>query len=173
MALDEISFNAIPKWISSNDSGYVHYLETELADISINTNDLGYGLYESKIVVLNNNTSDTDTIDISLTVEDVSVKIGDQITPLVFSLDQNYPNPFNPITRIDYELPKAEFVSLKIYDIMGREVVSLINKVQKKGRKFALWDATNNLGQSVSAGMYIYTIQAGEFIKTKKMILLK
>jgi len=173
VALDEISFNAIPKWISSNDSGYVHYLETELADISINTNDLGYGLYESKVVVLNNNTSDTDTIDISLTVEDVSVKIGDQITPLVFSLDQNYPNPFNPITRIDYELPKAEFVSLKIYDIMGREVVSLINKVQKKGRKFALWDATNNLGQSVSAGMYIYTIQAGEFIKTKKLILLK
>ena len=76
------------------------------------------------------------------------IKIEEQITPLVFSLDQNYPNPFNPITRIDYVLPKAEFVSLKIYDIMGREVVSLINKV-KKGRKFALWGATNNFGQSV------------------------
>ena len=173
VALDEISLNVIPKWISSNDSGYVHYLETELADISINTNDLGYGLYESKIVVLNNNSSDTDTIDISLTVEDVSVSIGEQITPLVFSLDQNYPNPFNPITRIDYELPKTELVSLKIFDVMGREVVSLINEVQKPGRRFVLWDATNNLGQSVSAGMYIYTIQAGEFRKTKKMVLLK
>ena len=57
----------------------------------------------------------------------MSVKIDEQITPLVFSLDQYSPNPFNPITRIDYELSKAEFVSLKIYDIMGREVVSLIN----------------------------------------------
>ena len=119
VALDEISLNAIPKWISSNDSSYVHYLETEIADILINTNNLEYGSYESKIVVLNNNTSDTDTIDISLTVEDVSVSIGEQITPLVFSLDQNYPNPFNPTTRIDYELPKTEFISLKIYDIMA------------------------------------------------------
>ena len=101
----------------------------------------------------------------------MSVKIDEQITPLVFSLDQNYPNPFNPITRIDYELPKAEFVSPKIYDIMGREVVSLIK--YKKRRNFALWDATNNLEQSLSAGMSIYAIQAGEFIKTKKMILLK
>ena len=57
----------------------------------------------------------------------MSVKIDEQITPLVFSLDQNYPNHFNPITRTYYELPKAIFVSLKIYDIMGREVVSLIN----------------------------------------------
>ena len=130
-------------------------------------------MYESKIVVLNNNSSETDTIDISLTVEDVSVSIGEHITPLVFSLDQNYPNPFNPITRIDYELPKTELVSLKIFDVMGREVVSLINEVQKPGRRFVLWDATNNLGQSVSAGMYIYTIQAGEFRKTKKMVLLK
>ena len=56
---------------------------------------------------------------------------------------------------------------------MGREVVSLINEVQNSGRKFALWDATNNLGKSVSAGMYIYTIQAGDFNKTKKMVLLK
>ena len=80
VALDEISLNAIPKWISSNDSGYVHYLETELADISINTNELGYGLYESKIVVLNNNSFDADTIDISLTVEDISVSIGEQIS---------------------------------------------------------------------------------------------
>ena len=101
------------------------------------------------------------------------VSIGEQITPLVFSLDQNYPNPFNPITRIDYELPERELVSLKIFDIMGREVISLINEIQKPGRRFALWDSKNNLGQSVSAGMYIYTFQAGEFRQTKKMILLK
>ena len=121
----------------------------------------------------NNNTSEKDTLNISLIIEDVSVNIIEQNIPLVFSLDQNYPNPFNPITRIDYELPKTELVSLKIFDIMGLEVVSLVNEIQKLGQRFALWDATNNLGQSVSAGMYIYTIQAGEFIKTKKMVLLK
>ena len=73
----------------------------------------------------------------------MSVKIVEKNTPLVFSLDQNYPNPF---TRIAYELPKVEFFSLIIYDIMGREVVSLINKVQKKGENLhfetlqIIWD---------------------------------
>ena len=110
---------------SSNDSGYVHYLETELADISINTNDLGYGLYESKIVVLNNNSSDTDTIDISLTVEDVSVSIGEQITPLVFSLDQNYPNPFNPSTTIPVKVSQSEYMQINIFDSNGKLVKKL------------------------------------------------
>ena len=173
VALDEISLRVIPTWISSSDSGYVHYLETEFVNIPINTNNLEYGLYESKIVVENNYTFETDTIGISLTVEEVSLSLGEQNIPLVFSLNQNYPNPFNPTTFIEYHISKTEFVSLKIYDIMGREVVSLINRVQKPGRKFLLWDATNNLGQSVSAGMYIYTIQAGEFSNTKKMVLLK
>ena len=66
-----------------------------------------------------------------------------------------------------------ELVSLKIFDIMGREIISLVNKIQEPGRKYVLWDSTNSLGQSVSAGMYIYTIQAGKFKQTKKMVLLK
>ena len=97
----------------------------------------------------------------------------DEIYPILYQLFQNYPNPFNPFTKIEYELPKAEQVSLKIFDITGREVVSLVNEVQKPGRKFALWDGTNKLGQSVSAGTYIYTIQVGKFRQTKKMVLLK
>ena len=56
---------------------------------------------------------------------------------------------------------------------MGREVITLVNEIQKPGRRFSIWDATNNLGQSVSAGMYIYTIQAGSYRETKKMILIK
>ena len=96
-----------------------------------------------------------------------------QLIPKSYQLFQNYPNPFNPITKIEYELPKTELISLKIFDIMGREVVSLVNEVQKPGHKFALWNATNKLGQSVSAGTYIYTIQAGKFRQTKKMVLLK
>ena len=82
-------------------------------------------------------------------------------TPESYQLFQNFPNPFNPNTIIGYDLPKTELISLKIYDIMGREVISLVNEIQKPGRKFLIWDAKNNLGQTVSAGMYIYTIQAG------------
>ena len=64
-----------------------------------------------------------------------------------YQLFQNYPNPFNPITYLDYELPRTKLVTLKIFDIMGREVVSLINEIQKSGPKSVIWDATNNLGQ--------------------------
>ena len=104
----------------------------------------------------------------ALNVDDIS-----STTPNNFYVMQNFPNPFNPITMIEYDLPKTEFVSLKIFDIMGREVISLINEIQKPGRKFSIWNAKNNLGQTVSAGMYIYTIQAGSFRKTKKMVLIK
>ena len=95
------------------------------------------------------------------------------ISPSVFSLGQNYPNPFNPTTQIKYELASDEFVNLIIYDLNGRHIKSLINKNQSAGYHSLRWDATNNIGEAVSAGMYIYTIQAGEYRATKKMVLLK
>ena len=93
--------------------------------------------------------------------------------PSVYSFHQNYPNPFNPMTTISYELPIKEFVNIKIYDLMGRNIRSLINMVQDAGYRSVQWNATNDLGQPVTAGMYIYTIQAGNFMETKKMVLLK
>ena len=88
--------------------------------------------------------------------------------PIVYKLHQNYPNPFNPTTSISYDLPKNEFVSINVFDLMGREVKTLVNKEQVAGFRSVKWDATNNIGQPVSAGMYIYTIQAGEFRQTKE-----
>jgi arabinogalactan endo-1,4-beta-galactosidase len=85
----------------------------------------------------------------------------------------NYPNPFNPITTLEYDLPEDAVVNITIYDMMGRVVNTLVNGSQTAGYKSIQWDATNNLGDPVSAGLYIYTIQAGEFRQTKKMILLK
>ena len=82
-------------------------------------------------------------------------------------------NPFNPTTSINYDLPANEFVNVNVFDLMGREVKTLVNKNQVDGFRSVKWDATNNLGQPVSAGMYIYTIQAGEFRQTRKMVLLK
>ena len=92
-----------------------------------------------------------------------------------FSLNNiyNYPNPFNPITTLEYDLPEDAVVNITIYDMMGRVVNTLVNGSQTAGYKSIQWDATNNLGDPVSAGLYIYTIQAGEFRQTKKMILLK
>jgi len=93
--------------------------------------------------------------------------------PKTFSLHQNYPNPFNPSTKIRYDLPNNAYVNIDIYDVIGRNIKSLVNTFQTAGYRSIHWNATNDLGQPVSAGMYFYTINAGEFRQTRKMILLK
>ena len=93
--------------------------------------------------------------------------------PQSFSLHQNYPNPFNPITSLRYDLPEQAQVTLTIYDLMGREVTQLVNTTQEAGYRSVQWNATNMHGKPVSAGVYLYQIQAGEFVQTKKMVLLK
>jgi len=118
----------------------------------------------------------------------LNYRIGDEIAPLFedfvgndqfilspneFSLNQNYPNPFNPTTQIKYDLPSDSYVNISIYDVMGRKIKSLFNNNQTSGYHSLRWDATNDIGEGVSAGMYIYTIQAGEYRSTKKMVLLK
>jgi len=93
--------------------------------------------------------------------------------PITYVLHQNYPNPFNPITQIKYELPKASLVNITIYDMMGRIVNNLVSSQQNPGYKSIQWNATNDEDKPVSAGLYLYTIQAGQFRQTKKMVLLK
>ena len=89
-------------------------------------------------------------------------------SPIEFLLSQNYPNPFNPTTTLLYELPEAEDVSLTIFDIRGEEVVRLVNGHKQTGMYSVTWDASN-----VSSGIYFYRLQAGDFIQTRKMVLLK
>ena len=92
-----------------------------------------------------------------------------------FSSDNiyNYPNPFNSFTTLRYDLPEDSFVNVTVYDMLGNVVNNLVNTNQSSGYKSVRWDATNNQGESVSAGVYLYKIQAGNFVDTKKMILLK
>ena len=106
-------------------------------------------------------------------VEVAVLAIDNQVTPEVFTLHQNYPNPFNPTTQIKYDLAEDALVSINIYDVMGRMIKSLKHSNQSAGYHSLQWDATNDIGEGVSAGMYIYTIHAGEYRSTKKMILLK
>ena len=90
-----------------------------------------------------------------------------------FTLHQNYPNPFNPVTTLRYDLPENGNVNITIYDMLGRQVKALINQNQYAGYRSVVWNATNNYGEPVSAGIYLYQIQAGEYMQTKKMVLLK
>jgi hypothetical protein len=96
-----------------------------------------------------------------------------KLLPDNFALHQNYPNPFNPTTQIRYDLPEDALVSITIYDIMGRVVSNLVSSQQNAGYKSIQWNATNDAGKPVSAGVYLYTIEAGEFVRTRKMVLLK
>ena len=93
--------------------------------------------------------------------------------PKEFALHNNFPNPFNPVTTINYDLPKEAKVSLIVYDLMGREVTRLTDNFMPAGYHTVRWNARNQYGMEVSAGVYFYHIQAGEFVKTQKMILLK
>ncbi|HIA23463.1 MAG TPA: T9SS type A sorting domain-containing protein [Candidatus Marinimicrobia bacterium] len=99
--------------------------------------------------------------------------VTDDVSPKVFALHQNYPNPFNPITSFRYELPEKSYVTIEIYDMLGREVRTLVNTTQDAGFNSVIWNATNDYGKPVSAGVYLYQIQAGEFVQTRKMVLLK
>ena len=109
---------------------------------------------------------------ISLLLEE-NLSIDNKLLPNAFALHQNYPNPFNPKTVIRYDLPKEATVKILIYDMLGRLVTTLADSKHSPGFKQVHWDATNRFGKKVSAGLYLYTIQAGEFRQTKKMILLK
>lgn len=94
--------------------------------------------------------------------------------PAEYSLSQNYPNPFNPSTIISYSLPEATIVTLRIYDVLGREVKTLVSEQQAAGTYRVNWNGDNNLGSKVASGIYIYRIVAGaSYMQTKKMILLK
>ena len=101
------------------------------------------------------------------------VSIIDETLPIIHNLYNAYPNPFNPVTTLRYDPPENSHVTITIYDMLGREVKTLVNQTQDAGYKSVIWDATNDYGKPVSAGIYLYQIQAGEYISTKKMVLLK
>jgi Leucine-rich repeat (LRR) protein len=101
------------------------------------------------------------------------VSIIDETLPITYKLNNAFPNPFNPVTTLRYDLPEQSMVNIIIYDMLGRHVKTLVNQTQDAGFKSVIWNATNDYGKPVSAGVYLYQIQAGEFVQTRKMVLLK
>ncbi len=88
--------------------------------------------------------------------------------PKTYELDQNYPNPFNPSTTFAFDIPRSSFVTLKIYDLLGREIKALVNEVKEPGKYKVNWDAA-----SVTSGVYFCRLVSGAFVETRKMLLLK
>jgi uncharacterized repeat protein (TIGR01451 family) len=113
---------------------------------------------------LNNN------VGIDTTLITVSSGVNDRMNelPLSFELKQNYPNPFNPSTTIAFDMPSAGHVQLRIFDLLGREVASLLNEQRNAGRYHVEWNASR-----FSSGVYFYQIESGVFKQTKKLVLIK
>ena len=112
-----------------------------------------------------------DTATVLITIHPLS--IDETSLPTEYAIHQNYPNPFNPVTTLRYDLPENAMVNITIYDMLGRQVKTLMNHTQDAGYKSIIWDATNDYGKPVSAGIYLYRIQSGKYISTKKIVLLK
>ena len=107
------------------------------------------------------------------TGDNVSIANANALTPNQFKVFNAYPNPFNPVATLRYQLPEANMVSVIIYDMAGKEVKTLIHQQQTAGLHGIQWNGTNNLGNMVSAGIYLYQVQSGVYNQTNKMILLK
>ena len=133
------------------------------------------GALQDEALVFRYNDYQSDLVSISFTgnMELAKVDLVFRNIPETFTLHQNFPNPFNPITTLRYDLPSDAFVTLTVYDMLGKEITQLVNTTQQAGFKSVHWDATESMGIPVSAGVYLYQIQTGEFCQTKKMVLLK
>ncbi|MBN1543023.1 T9SS type A sorting domain-containing protein, partial [candidate division KSB1 bacterium] len=97
----------------------------------------------------------------------------DGTIPTVFALEQNYPNPFNPVTRIAYSIAGSVDVRLTVYNVLGKEVVTLVDEKQQPGFYEMVWDGRDMSGRQAGSGLYFYKLIAGDFVKTHKMMLLK
>jgi hypothetical protein len=95
------------------------------------------------------------------------------LLPKNYTLHDNYPNPFNPTTTLRFDLPQVSSITLTIYNMLGQKVRTFNMQNTSAGYHSITWDATNDLGEQVGAGVYLYQLQAKDFVKTRKMVLLK
>ncbi|MCZ6703883.1 MAG: choice-of-anchor D domain-containing protein, partial [Ignavibacteria bacterium] len=154
------------EWLTENPN-FVTVPGGDSIQISITIIPIADGHFTAYIILDSN---DPDSLQVRIPVVlDVVTGIEDEINlPTIYALYQNYPNPFNPTTQFSYDLPEQSNVLLKIYNILGEEVATLINETQNPGRFNIVWDASH-----LASGIYLYRFIAGNFVETKKMILLK
>ena len=193
---EDYDFNGYPLFYNSiiygNENFYEDVLNSEDTGILFTINDIGFS--SSGNIFMNPLFCNPENGDLSLAANSPALGAGENgvnmgalgvgceaielavdagIAPNLYELHQNYPNPFNPTTILSYNLSEDNFVKVIIYDVLGNIVNNLVNDKKDSGYNTVEWNATNNQGQPVSAGVYLYSIEAGEFRQTKKMILLK
>jgi len=133
-------------------------------------------LYEYKVQAYNNQSSSDFTNTVSINTDGFYKSNPEVLNNTVvkeYELGQNFPNPFNPTTTIGYKIMNEGFVSIKIYDILGNEVKTLVNEIKSPGAYNVNWEGDNNLGEKLTSGVYFYHMQAGNYSSSKKMIIQK
>ena len=151
--------------------------KTEFAGLNLNTADqIGLNVYYSKV---NNQPSEYATtfdqysfayfyLGSTTAVEDEEIFVVKD-----FNLLQNFPNPFNPLTKIAYQIPEVSNVKIKVYDLLGREIKTLVDEYETIGKYSVYWDGKDNQNIDVSSGVYFYRLESSDKIITRKMMLLR
>ena len=165
-----ISRNDVLYFVEADDQGDPQFIWAmtftgDASDMPPQPGDI-YNFYTLKPI------TDSDVFEFPGTITDIALTDGSAL-PQQLTLLQNYPNPFNPSTTIRYQLPRNEKVVLKIYNLLGQLVRTLVNEAQNSGEKSVIWNGLNDLGHSVSSGIYFFRLQAGREIETRSMLLLK
>jgi Tol biopolymer transport system component len=138
-------------------------------EISVDADSLPYAFHTASVTIYNAvNNNPLAAIPINLFYRQASDVEVETELPRTYSLYQNYPNPFNPTTTIKYQIPDLSFVTIKVYDVLGNEVATLVNKEKPTGSYEVEFNAT-----ALPSGVYFYRLQAGSFVETKKMVLMK
>jgi hypothetical protein len=165
--MEPIQYYSVYRSVNSGDFALLdHTVELQYVDVDMTPGNTY--LYSVTATDYSANESErSDNVSFHIT------SVEDNLIPEKYALRQNYPNPFNPVTTISFDLPEAVNVSLVIYDILGNHVKTVYTGELEAGRYDFKWDATNSRGRSVSSGMYIYKLTAGEFSAFEKMILLR
>ncbi len=190
------SINNGATWDSVYNCIWDSVYDNRIYDIVTDNNDQVFAIGSPGIVTSTDNGNSWDTLNAGLTTNDVSaiaknsegeIFVGTpggvyicvkktptgvinnkEILPNNFMLSQNYPNPFNPTTTIKYQIPELSFVKIKVYDVLGNEISTLLNEEKHTGTYELTWNA-----EQLPSGVYFYRLQAGDFVQTRKMVLLK
>ena len=137
--------------------------------------DLADGLYDYGLsaVYANGMESMKALTQVEINTSGIEKEPNETLIPLHYSLSQNFPNPFNPTTQINYAIPEEAHVSLKIYNLQGNLIKTFIDREQEAAYYNLIWDGTNDNGDKVNSGVYIYRIIAGDYTATRRMVMLK
>ena len=157
-------------WVDENPtSGTIVPGGNQNVNLLFNTTGLSLGSYSGILKVSSNDPlRPVKNIPVTLNVGPVGIQSSELGIPEQFDLKQNYPNPFNPVTQLEFGIPDLGFVSLKVYDVLGKEVMTLVNEIKPAGYYKVSFDGSN-----LGSGMYFYKIEAGSFTQTKRMLLIK